>query len=185
MNEIDVLMVGIPTKMIQNWGWFLAFGIGLMLLGIVAITRSVKATVVSVSFLGWVLLIAACIEIAQAVMVGNWPGFFMHLLAAILFGVTGGLFVWRTVISAEVATIFMAMFFLVSGLFQLISALVIHALPGWGWQALNGVVTFLLGVLVLAQWPASGLWAIGLFLGIDLVLFGWAWVTFALGLHKM
>ena len=185
MNEIDILKVGIPTEMIQNWGWFLAFGIGLMLLGIVAITRSVKATVVSVSFFGWVLLIAACIEIVQAFMVGNWPGFFMHLLAAILFGVTGGLFVWRTVISAEVATIFMAMFFLVSGSFQLVSALVIHALPGWGWHALNGAVTFLLGILVLAQWPASGLWAIGLFVGIDLVFFGWTWVTLALTLHKM
>lgn len=185
MKEIDVLTVGIPTEMIQNWGWFLAFGIGLVLLGIAAITRSVKATVVSVTFFGWVLLIAAGIEIAQAFMVGKWPGFFLHLLAAVLFGVTGGLFVWRTVISAEVATIFMAMFFLMSGLFQLVSSLVIHTLPGWGWQTLNGVVTFLLGILVLAQWPASGLWAIGLFIGIDLVFFGWAWITLALGLHQM
>lgn len=185
MNGIEVLTVGIPAEMVQNWGWFLAFGIGLVLLGIVAITRSVKATVASVSFIGWVLLIAAGIEVAQAFMVGKWPGFFLHLLAAVLFGVTGGLFVWRTLISAEVATLLMAMFFLMSGLFQLVSSLVIHALPGWGWQALNGVVTFLLGILVLAQWPASGLWAIGLFVGIDLVLFGWAWVTLALGLHKM
>jgi uncharacterized membrane protein HdeD (DUF308 family) len=185
MNEIDVLTVGIPTEMIQNWGWFLAFGIGLVLLGIVAITRSVKATIASVSFFGWLLLIAAGIEVAQAFMVGKWAGFFMHVLAAVLFGVTGGLFVWRTVISAEVATLLMAMFFLMSGLFQLVSALAIHAFPGWGWQALNGGVTFLLGILVLAQWPASGLRAIGLFVGIDLVFFGWSWVNLALGLHKM
>jgi len=185
MNDTNFLTVGIPSEMVQHWGWFLAFGIGLVLLGIVAITRSVRATVVSVSFLGWVLLIASGIEIAQAFMVGMWPGFFLHLLAAVLFGVTGGLFVWRTVTSAEVVTIFMAMFFLVSGLFQLVSALMIHALPGWGWHALNGAVTLLLGISVLAQWPASGLWAIGLFVGIDLVFFGWSWVTLALGLHTV
>jgi uncharacterized membrane protein HdeD (DUF308 family) len=136
------------------------------------------------SFFGWLLVIAAGIEIAQAFLVGKWAGFFLHLLAAVLFGVTGALFVRRPVISAEVATLFMAMFFLMSGLFQLISSLVIH-LPGWGWYALNGIITFVLGVLVLAQWPISGLWAIGLFIGIDLVFFGLAWVTLALDLHKM
>jgi len=185
MNEIDILSVGIPPEMIQNWGWFLAFGIVLVLLGVAAVTRSVKSTVVSMSFFGWMLLLAAGIEIAQAVLVGKWSGFFLHLLFASLFGVTGVLFVWRPVISAEVATFVMAMFFLMSGLFQLVSSLMIHTLPGWGWQALNGVLTFVLGILVLAQWPASGLWAIGLFVGIDLIFFGWAWIMLALGLHKM
>jgi len=185
MNEIDVMTVGFPNEVIHNWGWFLALGIGLMLLGVIAVTRSVTATEISVVFFGWILLIASAIEVAQACMVGRWPGFFLHVLAAVLFGVTGGLFVWRTVISAEIATLFMAMFFLVSGSFQLVSAFAIHVLPGWGWHALNGAVTFLLGILVLAQWPASGLYAIGLFVGIDLVFFGWAWIMLALGLHRM
>ena len=50
MSEMDILMVRIPHEMIQNWGWFLALGIGLVLLGIAAITRSVKATVISMWF---------------------------------------------------------------------------------------------------------------------------------------
>jgi len=184
MSEIDVLLVRIPNEMIHNWGWFLAFGIGLVLLGIAAVTRSVKATVVSMSFFGWLLVMAAGIETLQAFLVGHWAGFFQHLLAAVLFGVTGALLVRRPVISAEVVTLFMALFFLMSGLFQLVSALVIH-LPGWGWHAVNGIITCVLGVLVLAQWPVSGLWTIGLFVGIDLVFYGWAWVALALDLHKM
>jgi hypothetical protein len=62
-------------------------------------------------------------------MVGRWAGFFQHLLAAILFGITGLLIIMRLVISAEVATIFMAMFFLIGGLFQLIGSMVV-GLPG-------------------------------------------------------
>jgi len=81
MSEMNVLMVKIPPEMINNWGWFLALGIGLAVLGIAAITRSMKATIVSMSFFGWLLVIAACFEIAQAVLVGNWAGFFLHLLA--------------------------------------------------------------------------------------------------------
>jgi uncharacterized membrane protein HdeD (DUF308 family) len=184
MNEINVLVVGIPHEMIQNWGWFMGLGIGLVLLGIVALIRSVRTTVISMSFFGWLLLIAACVEIVQSFLVGKWAGFFLHLLAAVLFGVTGALFVRRPVISAEVATLFMAMFFLVAGLFQLASALAVH-LPGWGWQALNGIITFVLGILLVAEWPVSGLWVIGLFVGIDLVFYGWAWVALALDLRKM
>jgi len=184
MSQINVLLVGIPPEMIHNWGWFLALGIGLVLLGIAAVTRSVKATVVSMSFFGWLLLMAAGIETLQAFLVGHWAGFFQHLLGAVLFGVTGALLVRRPVISAEVVTLFMALFFLMSGLFELVSSLVIH-LPGWGWHAVNGIITCVLGVFVLAQWPVSGLWTIGLFVGIDLVFYGWAWVALALDLHKM
>jgi uncharacterized membrane protein HdeD (DUF308 family) len=42
-----------------------------------------------------------------------------------------------------------------------------------------------LGLLVLAQWPASGLWVIGLFIGIDLIFYGAAWIALALGLRGM
>jgi uncharacterized membrane protein HdeD (DUF308 family) len=118
MGTIQNLDVQIPHEIIQYWGWFLAFGIALLLLGIVAIVRSVTATIVSMLFFGWLLLFASGIEIAQAVMVGHWVGFFHHLLAAILFGVTGLILVTRPVLSAEVVTVFMAMFFLIGGLFQ-------------------------------------------------------------------
>src|SRR5271165_7334638 len=132
--------------------------------GAVAVARAFTATIVSMLFFGWMLVIASGLEIAQAVMVGHWAGFFHHLLAAILFGVVGLLLVTRPVISAEALTIFMALFFLIGGLFQLIASIAV-AQPGWGWQAADGIITLILGALVLAQWPVSGLWVIGLFVG--------------------
>jgi len=184
MSEIEGLVVRIPPDMIAHWGWFLALGIGLLLLGIAAVVRSVKATVISMLFFGWLLVLAGGIEAAQALLVGKWAGFFLHLVAAVLFLVTGIVILRRPVLGAEIATILMAMFFLISGLFQLVASLALHE-PDWGWQALNGIITSLLGVLVLAQWPTSGLWVIGLFVGIDLIFRGWAWVALALDLRKM
>ena len=96
-------------EIVHHWGWFLAFGIGLLALGVAAVMRSVTATIVSMVFFGWLLVLASGIEIAQAVMVGNWAGFFQHLLAAILFGVAGLLIIVRPAVSAEVITMFMAM----------------------------------------------------------------------------
>jgi len=184
MSEIQALEIQIPREIIQYWGWFLAFGIGMLLLGVAAVVRSVTATVVSMLFFGWLLVLASGIEIAQAVMVGRWAGFFQHLLAAILFGVAGLLLVTRPLKSAEVVTLLMGMFFLVGGVFQLVGSVAL-ALPGWGWHAADGVITFVLGLLVLAGWPTSGLWVIGLFLGIDLILYGGAWIALALGLRTM
>jgi uncharacterized membrane protein HdeD (DUF308 family) len=185
MSEIQSLQVQISQGMIQNWGWFLAFGIALSLLGIAAIVRSVAATVVTMLFFGWLLIIAAGVEVAQAFMVGAWAGFFLHLLAAVLFGVIGILIIRSPVLGAEVATLLMGAFFLIGGSFKLISSIMI-SLPSWSWQvALDGAITFVLGVLVLARWPASGLWVIGLFVGIDLILYGGIWIALALSLRTM
>ena len=82
MTEIQTLEVQFPHELVQYWGWFLAFGVGLLVLGVAAVARSVTATIASMLFFGWLLLLAAGIEIAQAVMVGQWSGFFYHLVAA-------------------------------------------------------------------------------------------------------
>jgi uncharacterized membrane protein HdeD (DUF308 family) len=151
---------------------------------IAAVARSFAATVASMVFFGWLLVLASLIEFVDAFMVGHWAGFFSHVLLAILFGIVGLLMVVKPVISAEAATVLMSMFFLISGLYQLLASLWTH-LPGWGWQALNGIIAAGMGVLILAQWPVSGLWVIGLFVGIDLIFFGWTWIALALNLRRM
>ena len=184
MNEIQALDIQVPAEIIHNWGWFLIFGIGLVALGVAAVVRSVAATVVSMLFFGWLLVIAAGIEVAQTVMVGQWAGMFQHLLGAVLFGVVGLLIVWRPVVTAEILTLLMGAFFLVAGLFQIVAPVMI-SLPDWGWHVLNGIITLVLGVVVLAQWPVSGLWVIGLFIGIELIFYGIAWIALALHLHAI
>jgi uncharacterized membrane protein HdeD (DUF308 family) len=182
-GPIDVI-VGATPEMIRNWGWFLAFGIVLMVLGIVAVIRSTTATIVSMVFFGWLLVFSSVIQIVEVFMVGRWEGFFLPLLIAILFGIVGLLMVVRPVMSAEALTFLMSVFFLLGGLYQLVAAVWTHV-PGWGWHAMNGVIAALMGVLILARWPFSGLWVIGLFVGIDLIFYGWAWVALALDLRKM
>ena len=113
-GDIQALDIQIPHEIAQYWGWFLAFGIALLLLGIAAVVRSVVATVATMLFFGWLLIIASAIEAVQAVMVGHWSGLFHHLLAAILFGVIGVMLIARPLISAEALTVVMAAFFLIA-----------------------------------------------------------------------
>jgi len=182
MATADGFAMDLSRDLAQYWGWFLLWGALLMLLGVGAVARSITATIASMLFFGWLLVFAAGVEVVQAVMVGHWAGFFQHALAAILFGVLGLILVLRPLISAEVLTFLMAMFFLVGGLFQIVGAAVL-AFPGWGWNVLDGIITLALGALILLQWPASGLWAIGLFIGVDLIFYGLAWIAIAFELR--
>ena len=184
MDSITSTTVQIAPEIARQWGWFLAFGIALMLLGLTAIIRSVAATVVSMVFFGWLLLFGGVIELVDLFMVGHWAGFFLHLLAAVLLIVTGILFVSRPVLSAEVVTFVMSFFFLAGGLYEVIASLWSHV-QGWGWQLLDGVLSMLLGGLLLLQWPFSGLWVIGFFVGIHLFVRGLGWIAVALALRKM
>jgi uncharacterized membrane protein HdeD (DUF308 family) len=180
--DIQTLDIQITKDLAAQWGWFLAFGVALVVLGAAAIARSVAATMVTMAFFGWLLLLAAVVEIVAAFWVGHWAGIFQHALAAILYGVLGFIFVLRPAITAEILTFVMALFFLVGGLFHIVGSAVL-GYAGWGWQVLDGVITLALGAMILAQWPASGLWVIGLFIGIDLIFYGATWIAIAWGLR--
>lgn len=163
----------------RHWGWWLALGFSLIVLGFLALSWSVLFTMVSVIFFGWILLIAGVMESIQAFRQRRWGGFLLHLLNGILSLVVGLLFLLNPGAGALILTLLLAMFFIVAGIFRTVAALHLRY-PTWGWQLFSGIVTLILGILIWAQWPVSGLWVIGLFVGIDLIFSGWARVMLAL-----
>jgi len=81
-------------------------------------------------------------------------------------------------------TLLLAVFFFVEGLFRIVAALAGH-FRHWGWVLLNGVITLLLGVLIWRQWPLSGLYVVGLFLGINMVVEGATYINLALSARRL
>jgi uncharacterized membrane protein HdeD (DUF308 family) len=168
----------------KNWGWVLASGIAFVVLGFVALAFSVLTTLASVFVLGWILAFAGIFEAAHALKPPRWSGFIVDLLAAILYVVVGVLMIVRPGAGALSLTLLLGAFFLVGGVFRIVSAGIVRP-PNWGWLVVSGLVTLVLGLLILSEWPASGLWVIGMFLGIDLLFTG-TWLTrLALGLRHL
>jgi len=168
------LMQNRPEEIARNWGWFLTLGILLFILGGLAISFTVSATLLTVFILGIILLAAGLAQCIMAIREPQWSGFFLNLLAGLLAMVMGYLFVQSTGVSAVTLTLLMAVYFMVSGLFKVFTAAT-HRFHQWGWMLGNGIAGLILGALLWAQWPISGLWAIGLFLGIDLLMMGIFW----------
>lgn len=168
----------------RNWGWFLALGLILTALGVVALGRMLFVTLASVVFFGWLLVIAGGIEGLQAFGQRRWGGFFLHLFGGILYVVVGLMVVANPSVSALSLTLILAVFFMVSGGFRIVAALSMR-FPEWRWLLVNGLVTLVLGLLIWKQWPVSGLWVIGLFIGIELIYTGVSWVLLSLAARRL
>jgi len=168
----------------ESWGWFLALGILLVVLGVGCIVYDVTATFTTVLVFGWLLLISGVFALVQAFTIGTWGGFFLYLLSALLRGFTGYLLVRYPVTGAESLTLVLGSFFIVGGLFRAIGSGMAQ-FPQWGWGVFSGIVSVVLGIMVLWQWPATGVWFIGLAVGVDLIVDGVAVSAFASAIHSL
>jgi len=164
------------------WWLFLALGLVSIIVGFLAISSAFIATLASVVVFGVLLLVEGITEVIHAVMVRNWRGFALHLLSAALYLIVGLFMLEDPVRAATVLTLLLAAVLLTGGLIRIIFSLV-NRYPSWPWVLLNGVVDLILGGVILSGWPASTLWVIGLFVGIDLLFHGWSCVILALTLR--
>ena len=168
----------------RNWGWLLAWGLALVVIGLLAIGFSFSATLGTVVAFGVLSMTGGVAEIVGSFWARQWGGLVLKLLAGVLYIVVGMLMVAHPIGAAAGLTLMIAAALLVSGLLRIIVA-VMHRFSGWPWVVLNGVITLVLGVMIWRQWPESALWVIGLFLGIDLVFSGWTWVMLALAARSI
>ena len=168
----------------RSWGWFLALGIVLVLLGLMALSWSVLTTLVSVAIFGWFLLIGGVLSVVHAFVQRRWGGFFLELFAGILYAVVGVMVVGNPAESAVGLTLLIAMFLMIGGIFRIITALSVR-FHHWVWVLVNGMISLLLGLMIWRQWPLSGLWVIGLFIGIDMIFYGWSLIMLAMAVRTL
>jgi uncharacterized membrane protein HdeD (DUF308 family) len=159
----------------QNWGTFFAIGVLLVILGTAALVFNVFTTYFSILFLGILLIISGAAQIAQSFLARKWSGLFQSLLMGILSIIVGFFCVAKPGVTAAGLTLLISTLLLVGGLFRMISSAILR-FEQWGWVFFNGLVTFILGLMIFADWPVTGLWVIGMFIGIDMILSGWAWI---------
>jgi uncharacterized membrane protein HdeD (DUF308 family) len=178
MTTVSDFFVAGLEQVRKSWGWFLAFGILLTVLGAVCVVKSQTATTFSILALGWVLAISGMLWLVNSVWAFSWHGFFLYLLNAIIRGVTGYLLIRHPDAGAAGVTMLLASLFIVGGLFRGVGAGVIQ-FPRWGWTVFAGLVSVVLGVYLLATWPTASTYFIGLAIGIDLIFDGAALTGFA------
>lgn len=174
--------------------WLWISGVASILLGIVALVYPFASTIAAELLFGAVLATVGAIQIFSTFVSrrsGNRVWSFLFGIAAL---VAGGLLLLYPLQGALTLTIVLASFLLAGGAFEVISAWYLRpanlhfvGLPpaiGWGWLAASGALSIILGVVLLIGLPVTAVWALGLFLGIDLIFLGFCEIAFARALQR-
>jgi uncharacterized membrane protein HdeD (DUF308 family) len=164
----------------KNWGWLLLFGIVSIVLGTAGLGMTFMLTEVSVVFFGVLLVVGGVFQLLDAFKCRGWKGIAWHVLIALLYVGAGLLMVLHPALASLSLTLFIAYILIAIGVLRGIMAFQLRPSKGWWWALISGIVSVVLGGLIIMEWPQSGLWIIGLFIAIELIFNGWSYVFVAL-----
>jgi uncharacterized membrane protein HdeD (DUF308 family) len=167
----------------ESWLLLLILGIGLVLVGTMAIISSFVATLATVAVFGTLLFLGGVLQLVNAVTCRNWRGFFAYLIAAVLYAVVGLIMMNHPLAAAAGLTLMLAAAFMVGGTIRIVVAAVEH-FYGWAWVMIDGFITLILGIYIWRHFPEDAFWVIGIFVGVDLIFAGWSWIFLALGIRS-
>ncbi len=165
-------------------GWIIAFGVLVTALGVLAFGSVLVATLVSVYFVGIMMLLAGIAEVGIGVHNKTWGGFFIWVLLGLIYLGAGISVLMNPVLAAGVLTLFLGAFLVASGAVRMFLGFQMQAGSAWWFVVLSGAITTLLGIIILAHWPVSSLYVLGLFLSIDLMFAGIGWIGFGAALRR-
>jgi uncharacterized membrane protein HdeD (DUF308 family) len=167
-----------------KWGWIVGLGVIYIVAGVIALGSVVTATVASVFVVGIMMIIAGVAEVINAFQIKTWGRFIFWLLLGILYIVAGFVAFDNPLLTAVWLTLILGAALVASGIVRIFLAFNMKHGSPWTWVVVSGVITLLLGIIILIHWPVSSLYTLGIFLGIDLVFAGASWIGLGMGLRE-
>jgi uncharacterized membrane protein HdeD (DUF308 family) len=166
----------IQAAISENRMWFIILGVLLIILGAAAIAFPLLTTIAAKIFLGWLFLIGGVVQIIHAFSTRQWSEFFLDLLIGVLYLMAGSWLAFFPLTGILTLTVLLAALFIALGVLEASMAFRMRPHAGWVWLLIAGIAALAVGVLILAHLPSSAAWAIGLLVGIKLIMSGFAYL---------
>lgn len=180
--KTDTVLAPLPPfgDLEKNWGWLLAFGLFSIILGTIGLGMTFMLTELAVVFFAALLIVGGVFQILDAFKCHGWKSSIWHMLIALLYIGVGVYMVLEPLHGAVALTLVLGATLIAVGIARAIMAFQVKPAPGWYWPLISGIISLILGGLILAEWPQSGLFIIGLFIAIELIFNGWSYLFIAL-----
>jgi uncharacterized membrane protein HdeD (DUF308 family) len=161
----------------------LLLGIAQLIGGILAIAIPVVASLAAVAIFGAVLLVTGATQVYQAFKSRPLKGRALQVLGGVLYLIAAALILLFPLSGALTLTILVASLLIADGVVRCALAYRIKGGKGWGWMLAAGIASTFVGILLLIGWPLTGVWAIGILLGANLLFSGIASCVLAIMLR--
>ncbi len=183
-SRLEPMFAEALQRLSARWGWFVALGVALAALGVLATVYVLAATVVSVLFVGAFMVAGGIAQLIHAWKLSGWRSFMWWTLSGVLYCVAGGLVLYSPGTGAAVLTLFLGAALIAVGALRLWIWFQHRAQQGWQWLAISGLISLAAGVLIAAGWPANSVWILGFLLALDLLFQGWMLILLGFALRR-
>jgi len=168
-----------------RWGWIVAFGIISLLAGLIALGGSTMfATTTAVYIVGFMMLFEGATEIVAAFNAKEWSHRILWLLLGALYVFAGIICLQNPFAAATILTLLLGFALIIGGLVRIFLATRMRQGTPWGWVVFSGLISVLLGIIIIAKWPVSSFFVLGIFLGVDLIFIGSGWIAVGMALKR-
>lgn len=176
--------LGAGAELREKWGWFVALGILMLIVGLIAMLNLFTATLVSVFYVGVLMLIGGIFQIVHAFSVKTWGSLLWWVVSGLVYAAAGVIAFVNPLLASSILTLLLAAALLVAGVMRIWVGFQDRERKNSGWIIAAGVVTALAGLIIAAGWPVNSLFVLGMFLAIDLIFQGASLTAFGMALKR-
>ncbi|HMF91844.1 MAG TPA: DUF308 domain-containing protein [Candidatus Angelobacter sp.] len=174
----------ITSEVKHRAGVGIVMGILLAAIGVLMLMYPLFTAAVTTVFIGAALVVVGVIELVLALRSHTWGRFFLRLLLGLIYGVTGVLLLANPMWGVAVLTTVVGFMLIFESVFTTVLAFQMRPISGWGWLLFDAGIALLLGILILAHWPQSSVWAIGTLVGVAVLVRGISRIALSIRLRR-
>ncbi len=168
----------------DRWGMIVAFGLIMLLLGFMALGLVLSATIATVLVIGGFMIATGLLEIIMAFSAETWGRMFIWIIAGLFYLAAGVIAISQPLLAASIFTLMLGAGLVATGIVRMVLAFQLPPEQSKWMVVLSGVITFLVGLAIVAGWPGNSFFILGVFLAVDLMFYGVGWVSFGLALRQ-
>jgi uncharacterized membrane protein HdeD (DUF308 family) len=172
------------SEVASKWRWFIALGIVLIVLGAAAWLDVVSVTLATTTVIGASMLVGGVFQIIHAFITWESRRFVFALISGLLYFAGGLVIMSEPVHGAAVLTLVLMALLIAGGIVRVVLSMQYRGIRAWGLVFVSGIVGVVVGFLLYAKMPWSGLWILGTLIAIELLVQGGGWLYFGVALQR-
>jgi uncharacterized membrane protein HdeD (DUF308 family) len=165
--------------------WSIVWGLLLIVAGMLAISAPFLAALAVNGIIAWLIVFSGVVHLILAFHSHGARTILWKLLVGFAYLWFGGYLILHPGIGVASLTLILASLFMIEGILNVVLFFKMRSLQGSSWMLVDGVITLLLGLMIYAQWPSSSAWAIGILVGVSLIMSGVSRIMLSLAVRKM